>query len=316
MSCNCELYCHIRDNLLKIKKYLGGIHMLLGAIEAGGTKFICSVGNDMGEVLHKEIFPTTTPIETMSKVIKFLGQYEIKSLGIGCFGPLDLNEASKTYGYITSTLKTQWQNFDILGALKEKFQIPIAFNTDVNAAALGEATWGAAKDIDTFIYITVGTGIGVGLIAGGKIYHGLTHPEMGHILVKRHEEDEFEGACSFHSDCLEGLASGVAIEKRWGCIGKEIPSNHKAWEIEAYYLAQAIVTYILTLSPKKVIIGGGVLKQQHLLPMVRRNVINILNGYLQINDIVNNIDSYIVSPVLGDNAGVCGGLALAKQLCR
>lgn len=287
--------------------------MVLGAIEAGGTKFVCSVGNDKGEIFNKVIFPTTTPTETMDKVISFFKQHEIEGIGIGCFGPMDLNEDSETYGYITSTPKILWQNYDILGTLKREFSIPINIDTDVNAAALGEATWGAAKHLDNSIYITVGTGIGVGVITDGKIYHGLTHPEMGHVLVQRHQDDDFQGACVFHPSCLESLASGNAIDKRWGMSGKEIPLNHKAWEFEAYYLAQAIVTYILTLSPKKVIMGGGVLKQQHLFPMVRNQVIKMLNGYIQINDIINDIDNYIVYPKLGDHAGICGALALAKK---
>lgn len=286
--------------------------MNFGAIEAGGTKFVCGIGNEFGEVLERVSFPTTTPEETMEKVISFFQGKEIQAIGVGTFGPIDVHKESKTYGYITSTPKTKWQYFDIVGELKKYFDVPIGFDTDVNAAALGEAKWGAAKGLDSCIYITVGTGIGVGAITEGVLVHGMLHPEMGHILVRRHENDHYEGFCPYHHDCLEGMAAGPAIEKRWGEKGVELSNVPEVWEIESHYLAQAIVSYILTISPKRVILGGGVMKQALLFPLVRTKVVELLNGYIKTKEL-ENIESYIVSPGLGDNAGLCGSLALASS---
>ncbi|MDM5315005.1 ROK family protein [Fictibacillus sp. b24] len=288
--------------------------MRLGAIEAGGTKFVCGIGTEQGEVIERISIPTTTPEETLGQVIDFFKEKEIDALGVGSFGPVDLDPASSTYGYITSTPKKYWNQFNLVGELKKHFKIPIGFDTDVNAAALGESVWGAAKGLDSCLYMTVGTGIGVGAVAEGKLIHGMLHPEMGHILVRRHEEDGFRGSCPYHDDCLEGMAAGPAIEARWGIKGVELAGESRVWELEAYYLAQALVNYILILSPKKIIIGGGVMKQEQLFPFVREHTIKLLNGYIQHDNIVKNIDQYIVPPGLGDNAGVCGALALAKGL--
>ncbi|MED5053081.1 ROK family protein [Anoxybacillus rupiensis] len=287
--------------------------MYLGAIEAGGTKFVCAVGDDDGRVRQREMFPTTTPEETMRSVIHFFQQFELKAIGIGSFGPIDLNKSSHTYGYITSTPKRKWESFNFVGEMSKHFPVPIGFDTDVNAAALGERLWGAAKGTNSCLYMTVGTGIGVGAIVEGRLLHGLLHPEMGHILVRRHPEDGFAGCCPFHNDCLEGMASGPAIEKRWGKKGAELTNHTEVWELEAFYLGQAIAQYILTLSPEKIIVGGGVMKQTQLLPAVRRYVIDFLNGYIQHEAILQHIDEYVVRPGLGDNAGICGALALAKQ---
>ncbi|MBS2771288.1 MULTISPECIES: ROK family protein [Anoxybacillaceae] len=287
--------------------------MYLGAIEAGGTKFVCAVGDDDGRVRQREMFPTTTPEETMRSVIRFFQQFELKAIGIGSFGPIDLNKSSHTYGYITSTPKRKWESFNFVGEMSKYFPVPIGFDTDVNAAALGERLWGAAKGTNSCLYMTVGTGIGVGAIVEGRLLHGLLHPEMGHILVRRHPEDGFAGCCPFHNDCLEGMASGPAIEKRWGKKGAELTNHTEVWELEAFYLGQAIAQYILTLSPEKIIVGGGVMKQTQLLPAVRRYVIDFLNGYIQHEAILQHIDEYVVRPGLGDNAGICGALALAKQ---
>lgn len=287
--------------------------MYLGAIEAGGTKFVCAVGDGDGNVHERVTFPTTTPEETFGQVIDFFKQYDVEAIGIGTFGPVDLNRKSLTYGYITSTPKPHWSNVDFVGAMKKHFPVPIGFDTDVNAAALGEQLWGAAKGKQSCIYITVGTGIGVGAIVEGRLVHGLLHPEMGHIFIRRHPDDEFAGSCPIHGDCLEGLASGPAIEKRWGKKGIELSDRTDVWELEAFYLGQAIAQYILILSPEKVIVGGGVAHQPSLLPLVRQNVLDFLNGYVQHDAILRHIDDYIVRPGLGDNAGICGALALAKQ---
>lgn len=286
--------------------------MRLGAIEAGGTKFVCGIGNEHGEVIERISIPTTTPEETMGQVIDFFKNKEVDAIGVGSFGPVDLDVSSPTYGFITSTPKKYWNQFDLVGGLKKRFDVPIGFDTDVNAAALGESVWGAAKGLDSCLYMTVGTGIGVGAVAEGKLIHGMLHPEMGHILVRRHEKDAYQGSCPFHGDCLEGMAAGPAIEARWGKKGVDLAADSGVWELEAYYLAQALVNYILVLSPQKIIIGGGVMKQEQLFPLVREHTVKLLNGYIQHENILKNIDQYIVPPGLGDNAGLCGALALAK----
>lgn len=288
--------------------------MILGAIEAGGTKFVCGVGNENGDIIEKISFPTTTPEETLQLVTDYFKDKQIEALGVGSFGPIDLNQESSTYGFITSTPKKHWKNLNLLGELKKQLDVPMAFDTDVNAAALGELEWGAAKGLDSCIYMTVGTGIGVGAVSEGKVIHGMLHPEMGHILVRRHEDDTFKGNCPFHGDCLEGMASGPAIENRWGQKGNVLSANQQVWELEAYYLAQALVNYILVLSPKKMILGGGVMQQKQLFPIIIENVVELLNGYIQHENLLVNIDDYIVPPELGDNAGLCGALALAKRV--
>ncbi|WP_257348928.1 ROK family protein [Pseudalkalibacillus decolorationis] len=288
--------------------------MRLGAIEAGGTKFICGIGNENGEILERVTIPTSTPNETFQKVVDFFQEKQMDALGIGSFGPVDLNRESSTYGWITSTPKKYWNNVDIVGEMKSYFNVPIGFDTDVNAAALGELEWGSAKGLDSCIYMTVGTGIGVGAITEGRVVHGLLHPEMGHILVQRHAEDPFKGSCPFHGDCLEGMAAGPAIEERWGEKGVSLAGKSQVWELEAFYLAQALVNYILVLSPKRLILGGGVMKQEQIFPILKENVIRLLNGYIQHENILEKIDEYIVPPGLGDHAGLCGGLALAKKV--
>ncbi len=285
----------------------------LGAVEAGGTKFVCAIGNENGEVIEKASFPTEKPEQTMANVIEFFKGKRIESMGVGSFGPIDPDKKSQTYGYITNTPKAYWGNYDLIGELKKHFPVPMEFDTDVNGAALGEATWGAAKGLDSVIYLTVGTGIGGGVYVGGNLVHGLTHPETGHILVKRHPEDSYEGNCPFHGDCLEGMAAGPAIEKRWGKKGHELAEDHPAWEMEAYYLAQGLVNYILLVSPKKIILGGGVMKQKHIFPLIRKNVQELLNGYVARREILEDIENYIVYPELGDNAGISGSIALAKK---
>lgn len=284
--------------------------MKIGAIEAGGTKFVCGVGNEKGEISDKVIFQTENPETTLKKVINFFKDKKIEKLGIGSFGPIDLNINSKTYGYIKKTPKLDWINFDTIGYLKKYLQIPIFFDTDVNGAALGEATWGAAKNLKNCLYLTIGTGIGGGALINGNLVHGMLHPEMGHIIIKRHPKDNYKGKCPFHSDCFEGLASGPSLKERWGQEGIEIPENHIAWDIEAFYIAQGLVNFILTFSPEKIILGGGVMKQLHLFPKIRKEVILLLQNYIQTDEILKNIDNYIVPPKLGDNSGLLGAIAL------
>jgi fructokinase len=290
---------------------MGGNTMFFGAIEAGGTKFVCGIGTKSGELIERVSFPTELPHETMKNVISFFKGKEIEAIGIGCFGPIDLNKDSKTYGYITSTPKTAWKNFNLVGEIKKNFDIPVYFDTDVNAAAFGEYVWGAGKNLKSSIYLTVGTGIGGGAVVEGKLVHGMLHPEMGHIFVNRHPRDKFVGNCPFHGgNCLEGMASGPALERRWGMKGVDIPDDHPAWEMEGYYIAHALVNYILVLSPEKIMLGGGVMREKHLFPIIRKKVVQLLNGYIQTESILKNIDEYIVPPALGEDAGILGALAL------
>lgn len=287
--------------------------MLYGAIEAGGTKIICAVGNEQGEIFELVRMETLTPEVTMPKIIDFFKENPVESIGIGTFGPAGVDPDSDNYGYILDTPKLPWAHYNFLGALKDHFNVPIVFDTDVNGAALAEHQWGAAQDVNSCIYITVGTGIGGGAFVNGKLLHGLLHPEMGHILIPRHPEDTFEGVCPFHGNCLEGMAAGPAIEKRWGEKAYLLELSHPAWEMEAYYLAQGIINYVMILSPERIILGGGVMGQQHLLPMVRKNVQELLKGYIKVPQLETDIDRYIVSPQLGENAGTYGALALALK---
>lgn len=287
--------------------------MILGSIEAGGTKFICAVGDENGVIREKIAFPTTAPEETMDKVIDFFKDKNVEAIGIGSFGPICLNKKSEEYGCITTTPKLLWQNYNIVKKIKDNFNVPIGFDTDVNAAALGEFTWGAAKGLNSCFYMTVGTGIEAGLIVEGNLVHGLLHPEVGHMMICHEERDLFEGNCPFHKNCLEGMASGPALEKRWGKKPYELDSEHTCWEIEAHYLAVALMDTILMVSPEKIILGGEVMKQSHLFPLIREKVQERLNGYLRVPEILSDIDNYIVYPKLADDAGICGGLALALK---
>lgn len=285
---------------------------LLGAIEAGGTKFVCGIGQEDGTIIDRVSFPTTTPEETMGQVLEYFKGKDVEAIGIGSFGPIDPVLGSPTYGYITTTPKPHWGQYNLVGAVAEQFNVPIGFDTDVNGAALGEYTWGAAQGLDSCLYITVGTGIGAGAVVGGKLIHGLSHPEMGHIVVRRHPDDTYAGFCPYHGDCLEGLAAGPSIGGRWGKPAADLAVDHPAWEMEAHYLAHALMSYVLILSPQKIVMGGGVMKQSHLFPLIRTKLQELLQGYVQHPALNIDIDNYIVSPQLGDNAGLSGALGLAK----
>jgi fructokinase len=282
---------------------------MLGAIEAGGTKFVCAVGDDTGKIVERIQIPTTVPSETIPQVIAFFKKYSIEAIGIGSFGPIDVNQDSATYGNITSTPKPGWKDYPFVKAVKEALAVPVGFNTDVNAAALGEATFGAAKGLDSCLYITVGTGIGAGAVVQGKLLQGHSHPEMGHILVRRHPEDQYAGKCPYHQDCLEGLAAGPAIEERWGAKGVELVSRDEVWDMEGYYVAQALMQYILIVSPKKIILGGGVMNQTQVFASIYKYLPQLINDYVTLPE----LSDYIVSPGLGDNAGIIGSLLLAKE---
>lgn len=284
--------------------------MLIGGIEAGGTKMVCAVGDENGKILDRTSFPTRQPKETFADMIAYYKNWDIQALGIGCFGPLDLNKRSETYGYITKTPKAGWSNCNIVGAFREALGVPVGFDTDVNGAVLGEVTWGAAKGLDSAIYITIGTGVGVGVYVNGGLLHGLVHPEGGHILLVRHPKDNYEGKCPFHKNCLEGMAAGPAIEARWGRKAVELADRDEVWEIEAYYIAQAITDYILSYSPQKIILWGGVMHQEKLFGMVRKEVQRLLNGYVANEMIKERIDDYIVPPALGEDPGIMGAVKL------
>ena len=286
--------------------------MLFGALEAGGTKMVCAIGNENGEILERISIPTETPDITMPRMAEFFKGKGIAALGIACFGPIDLNRSSETYGYITTTPKLPWKNYDICGYFKKELNIPVGFDTDVNGSMLGEATWGCAKGLDTAIYITVGTGIGVGVLAGGSLLHGMLHPEAGHILMPVRSDDTYAGKCPYHGTCLEGMAAGPAIEARWGAPAKELADRPEVWDLEAYYLAHALTSYIMILSPQKIIMGGGVMHQTQLMDKVRAYVKEMVNGYLVTKEL-EDLENYIVLPSLDDNQGIMGALKLGMM---
>jgi fructokinase len=289
---------------------------LFGAIEAGGTKFVCGVGTGPGDLRTMQT-PTTTPEATIARVIEYFRAQAggaLTAVGIGSFGPIDLDPASPCYGHITSTPKAAWRNYNLLGAVRSALGVPVGFDTDVNAAALAEERWGAARGLADFVYLTVGTGIGGGALSGGRLLHGLLHPEMGHIRVPHNlARDPFVGLCPYHGDCLEGLASGPAMQARWGTPARELPPEHPAWELEAHYLALGLATWVCTLSPRRFVLGGGVMQQACLFPLIRRELASILNGYIQVEEILASLEGYVVPPQLGNRAGVLGALALAEK---
>lgn len=284
--------------------------MIYGGIEAGGTKMICVIGDENGKILDRMQIPTKTPEETMPIMIDYFKGKDIKALGIACFGPIDLNKESKTYGYITSTPKLAWKNYDIVGAFKKELGVPIGFDTDVNGSLLGEITWGCAKGLTDALYLTIGTGIGGGVMAGGKLLHGMLHPELGHIKMAVAEGDTYKGKCPYHGTCFEGMAAGPAIEERWGKKAVELADDDKVWDLESTYIAQALSTYILTLSPQIIILGGGVMHQEQLFPIIRKKVLEQLNGYVLTKELAD-IDNYIVPASLNDDQGIMGAVKLA-----
>ncbi len=290
--------------------------MRIGAIEAGGTKFVCGIGNEDGDILDSISFPTGNPERTVQQAMAYFRSRDAEAIGIGSFGPIGLHPDRPDYGFVTETPKTGWSGFDFLGTMKREFIVPIGWDTDVNAAALGEASWGAASGLSSCVYITVGTGIGVGVYTEGRLVHGLLHPEGGHMLTRRHPMDGFRGICPFHGDCLEGMAAGPALEARWQVKGSGLPPEHEAWTFEAFYLGQAVANVILMLSPAKVILGGGVMQQPQLLPMIRGEVRRNLNGYVKAEELAEGLDSYVVPPGLDGRAGLSGALALGLRAWR
>ena len=286
--------------------------MRLGALEAGGTKMVCAIGDETGKIFEQISIPTETPEITMPKMISYFKEKGVEALGIGCFGPIDPDKRSKTYGYITSTPKLAWANYNIVGAFEEALSVPVGFDTDVNGSVLGEVTFGQAKDKNCVIYITIGTGVGAGIYIEGKLLHGMLHPEAGHILMAKREDDTYEGKCPYHKTCLEGLAAGPAIEERWGKKAIELKDNAAVWDLEAYYIAQALANYILILSPEMIILGGGVMHQEQLFLLIRSYVKEMLNGYIKTEEL-NDLEHYIVPASLHDDQGIMGCLELARR---
>ena len=281
-------------------------------LKLGGTKMICVIGDENGKILDRMQIPTKTPEETMPIMIDYFKGKDIKALGIACFGPIDLNRDSKTYGYITSTPKLAWKNYDIVGAFKKELGVPIGFDTDVNGSLLGEITWGCAKGLTDALYLTIGTGVGGGVMAGGKLLHGMLHPELGHIKMAVADGDTYKGKCPYHGTCFEGMAAGPAIEDRWGKKAVELADDDKVWDLESTYIAQALCTYILTLSPQIIILGGGVMHQEQLFPLIRKKVLEQLNGYIVTKEL-KDIDNYIVPASLNDDQGIMGAVKLAMD---
>lgn len=293
--------------------------LFFGGIEGGGTKFVCAVGTESGEILAETRYPTTLPDETLAQAVDFFNKQTqthgpLAAIGIASFGPLDPQPESATFGHILLTPKPGWSNANIVGSLRAAFDLPIGFDTDVNGAALGEWRWGAAQGLDTFIYLTIGTGIGGGGLVNGELMHGLLHPEMGHIPLPRDRElDPFEGVCPYHGDCFEGLANGPALEARWGQKAETLPPDHPAWELEAHYIALALRSYICTLSPQRIVLGGGVMEQAQLLPLIREKTLATLNGYVQAAQILEQIEEYILPVALEGKAGILGAFVLAER---
>ena len=287
---------------------------IYGGVEAGGTKFSCILGSDPDHILSERTIRTTTPEETIAQVIEFFAKAAdpVSAIGIGSFGPIDLNRSSRSFGYITNTPKPGWQNTDLIGTIGRALKVPIVFDTDTSVAALGEMKWGNAEALDHILYLTIGTGIGGGFIINGKPLHGLLHPEMGHMQIPHDwKQDPFPGTCPYHGDCLEGLASGPAVHKRWGAPGESLPSDHRAWTLETQYIAAGLVNLICALSPQRIILGGGVMRRAELFEKIRIRMKELSNRYFDHIQLQDKIAEYVVPAKLGNRVGVLGALALA-----
>lgn len=291
---------------------------LFGAIEAGGTKFVCVVARDAATILAERRVATTTPAATLRAAEDFFATVSsemgaLSALGIASFGPLDIRPSSPTYGHLLATPKPGWTNTDLAARFATRFSCPVVLDTDVNAAALAEARYGAGRDCGVVVYVTVGTGIGGGIVVGGRAVHGALHPEMGHIRVLRHErERELPGVCTFHGDCIEGLASGSAIRARYGAPLDRLPAWHEAPEIVGYYLGQLAATIVLMISPERIVFGGGVMSNDRVLPELRSTAARSLNGYLPLAAGPRSLDELIVAPGLGERSGIVGAITLAE----
>ena len=281
-----------------------------GALEAGGTKMVCAIGDENGKIAEQISLPTRTPADTLPPIIDYFKDKGIAALGIGCFGPIDLRRDSPAWGRILDTPKLPWRNYDIAGALKNALQVPVGFDTDVNGSLLGEVTYGTAKGLTDVVYITIGTGIGAGILSGGNLLHGMLHAEAGHIIMAPVAGDNYRGKCPYHRTCFEGMAAGPAIEERWGAKGRELAGKAEVWELEAEYIAQAVASLVMVLSPQRFILGGGVMHQQQLFPLIREKTRKYIAGYINTKEL-NDLDHYIVPASLGDDQGIMGAVKLA-----
>ena len=291
---------------------------LYGGLEGGGTKFICAVGTGSGKIVDEIRITTTSPSETLEQAVAFFQNYDLAAIGLAPFGPLDLNPSSPTYGTITATPKPGWTGTNILAPFLRKFNLPLAFDLDVNSAAFGEySIIPENRKLDSLVYLTIGTGIGAGFIINRKVTHGLNHPEAGHIRVPHDRKiDPFPGICPFHGDCFEGMCSGPALATHWRKPAEMIPSDHPAWDLEAMYIAFALVNFILTISPQRIVLGGGVMGHKPLFPSIRSKVQGLLNGYPTSSILTGSMEEYIIPPALGSRSGVLGAMAMAKSLSR
>jgi fructokinase len=284
----------------------------IGAIEAGGTKMVMAIGDEKSNISEREEIPTTEPKECIPKMVEWFRLRNIDALGIGAFGPTAVNPKDPRFGHILITPKTAWINCDLRGPFLRELNVPVGYDTDVNVACLGEAVFGAAKGLSNVIYVTIGTGIGAGVMIEGNLLHGMLHAEAGHIHVERVPGDDFKCNCPYHDCCLEGMAAGPAIEKRWGKKGYELAGNDKVWDIESSYIAQGVATYILCYSPQKIVLGGGVMKQEQMFPQVRQKTLKLLGGYL-VTPELDDIDNYIVPAGCGGDQGILGSLELGRR---
>jgi fructokinase len=306
----------VTENLVGVERArrMSAVSKLYGGVETGGTWCVCAVGSGPDEIVREEQFPTSQPKETLDRIAEFFADGPpIDAVGIGSFGPVDVAPSSPTWGWVTTTPKPGWAQMPVAPVLRDRLGVPVVFDNDVTAAAVGEHRWGAGQGVDALCYLTIGTGIGAGLLIGGRPWHGLVHPEVGHMRIPRERDHEaFAGTCSFHGDCWEGLASGPAMAARWQADPKELPDEHPAWAIEADYVALGILGIVMVASPQRVIVGGGVMERPRLLGMVRGRLRELVAGYLQTPLLGEEIDSYLVKPALGDRAGVLGAIALAQ----
>jgi fructokinase len=294
------------------------VKTVYGGVETGGTWCVCAVGSGPDRIERHEQFPTTGPAETIERIIEFFRREpRPQAIGVGSFGPVDLDLHSSTWGYVTTTPKEGWQHVAVAPVLRDRLGVPVAFDQDVAAAAIGEYRWGAGRGAKGLCYVTIGTGIGAGLLIDGRPWHGLVHPEVGHIRIPHdRERDPFGGVCPMHGDCWEGLASGPAIERRWTVPAGELPDEHPAWELEAEYLALGLLSIVLVFSPDRIVLGGGVMERPGMHERVRASLRELLAGYLETPLLDREIGAFLVPPGLGDRAGVLGAIALAEASAR
>jgi fructokinase len=294
---------------------IGAMPGLYGGVETGGTWCVCALGSGPGEIEARETFRTAEPAPTLERIVDFFATHPApQAIGVGSFGPIDVDPGSPSWGHVMNTPKPGWRHTALAGVLRERLGVPVAFDLDVAASALGEQRWGAGRGAPSLAYVTAGTGIGAGLLIDGRPRHGLLHPEVGHLRIPHdRDRDPYPGACALHGDCWEGLACGPALEQRWGCPAAELPDEHPAWALEAEYLALGILSIVSVFSPHRVILGGGIMDRAGLMTGVRERLRELLGGYLESPLLAERIDEYLVAPELGDDAGVLGAIAMAQQ---